>query len=186
MYPNVYQEKHLEYYDHVLIDMNYLLHYCSYHINDIECIYNKLYHLIDTILNNVVPTKSITFALDGVAPLAKLKLQKQRRKHMIKNNVEIQLSVGTEFMNNLKDKMKNYLEFVSKVFNVTVNFDDSDYDEAEIKIERKIIELSNNSNNVNDSFIIISSDTDVIVMMMMLKQYDSIYIYIITTFIIII
>jgi len=143
-------------------------------------IYNKLLNLMDNILNRLVPVKTITIAIDGVAPLAKLKLQQQRRMNMLKNmnNVELNLSVGTKFMDELKGKLTNYLDFISKVYGVIVYFDDNDNDEAEIKIERKIIELSQNSDS---TYIVVSSDTDVIVMLMMLKQYDNIYIHFINS-----
>jgi hypothetical protein len=130
---------------------------------------------MNIIFNKLVPTKTIIFAMDGIAPEAKVKVQIKRKNAMKKRNVtELQLSRGTTFMINFKKNIGNYIKFLEAVYGVKVYFDDTDKDEAEIKIGREITKLMKIDEG---SCIVVSSDSDMIVILLMEAKYDNIYIY---------
>ena len=79
--------------------------------NNIDKMYEDIYKNILNIIREFKSTK-VFVAFDGVAPLAKMKQQKERRyksyylKRIVKNNIEFntnQITPGTNFMNNLNN-----------------------------------------------------------------------------------
>jgi 5'-3' exonuclease len=73
---------------HLYIDMNFLLHYCSYgiNINDEKTLFYRITNNITFLINTIIPTKSITLVTDGSPPLAKLITQRKRRKLMARKD----------------------------------------------------------------------------------------------------
>ena len=180
-YPKAFSTKLLESYDHLLVDINFALHYCSYGANSEEDIYNRLYVFFDYLLQDITPTKSITVASDGVAPLAKLVLQRKRRLNIskiagiTKDFSTLIFTPGTEFMINLESKLKNYFKYVENSYCIKINYMDSVNDEAELKLKQKIQEIQ--EINYNDSFIFVTNDADVIAMLATLKNTSNVYVY---------
>jgi XRN 5'-3' exonuclease N-terminus len=66
-------------YCHVMFDMNQLCHQAARRAHNLETFAKLLFREIDATLRNCVPTKSIYFAFDGPAPVAKLLTQRRRR-----------------------------------------------------------------------------------------------------------
>ena len=152
-------------YDHVYIDLNYALHYVAHDSNE-DNIYNKLNDFIVNILYKTSPKKSLVLATDGVPPIAKLALQRKRRNinNCKSDNLSIQFTFGTKFMENLANDMDKYFEDIRKKYNIEIKLYFGEYNEAEIKIRecisKRFIKYQ------NDTHIIVSSDADVIVILM--------------------
>lgn len=180
-YEQAYSNYYLNNYDHILVDLNYVLHYCSYGVKCEDDIYDKIYVFFDKLLERLTPTKSLVITTDGVAPLAKIVLQRQRRLN-IKNNVKTEIgfssiifTYGTEFMNLLYDKLKEYFEFIEKSYCINVIFLDSKYDEAELKLTKHIIDTLKINND--DSFVYVTNDSDVLLMLTAINHPFNLFIY---------
>jgi 5'-3' exonuclease len=180
-YPKSLSNKFLDSYNHILVDINFALHYCSYGAKNEEEIYSRLYNFFDIILQDLTPTKTLTVASDGVAPLAKLILQRKRRSTISKSTSDSKefstliFTPGTEFMMNLNIKMENYFNYVKNAYCIDVNFIKNVNDEAELKLKKAITDIM--EHNYNDSFIFVTNDADVIVMLCALKNTSNTFIY---------
>jgi 5'-3' exonuclease len=184
-YSNAFKACWLNSYDHVYIDINFALHYCSYGANNVQEIYNRLIKFIDGILQELVPKKSLVICTDGSAPLSKLLLQRKRRLTMSRkldidkvDNVQCSSLIftpGTEFMQNLNKKLEKYLNYVKTIYVIKVEHLDSNIDEAELKLKYKMSE--NIKNNDTDSHVIVTNDADVVVMLASLENYSNSYIF---------
>lgn len=66
-------------YDHVAFDMNQILHQAARKASDRTSLAATVFRHLDSIFKNCIPKKSIFFAFDGPAPLAKLVTQRKNR-----------------------------------------------------------------------------------------------------------
>ena len=66
-------------FDHVYVDVNNVLHVAAHHTKTESAFYKKLFGLLTGIIRRTRPRHSITFALDGPAPMAKTITQRRRR-----------------------------------------------------------------------------------------------------------
>lgn len=179
-YPEAFKSEWLDSYDHVYSDVNCCLHNCAYKANSKEEIYNRLYKFYDGIMLNLMPYKSITFSSDGSAPLAKVLLQRKRRQEIGKDldqkvdNSSLMFTPGTVFMNTLKDKISNYINFLKNVYAVNINYLNTDFDEAELKLKKCV--MDNMQNYPNDTHILITNDSDVIAMLTTLPDFSNVYV----------
>jgi 5'-3' exonuclease len=179
-YPNAFKSKWLEYYDNVYIDLNYCLHYCSYGVKSQDELFCRLFAFIDSILIETKPLRSITFSTDGPAPFAKLFLQRKRRECMAEQQLNLQTSSliftpGTEFMNELPNKLQPYIKQLELIYCVNVLFTKETYDEAEIKLKKYL--MLNQSKYPDDTHIIISNDADIVVMMLTLANPNHTFVF---------
>jgi 5'-3' exonuclease len=180
-YEQAYSGKYLNNYDHVLVDLNYVLHYCSYGVKYEDDIYDKIYKFFNDILEVLIPTKSLIITSDGVAPLAKIILQRQRRLNIKKTSKDdgfnsIIFTYGTKFMDSLYDKLKKYFEFIEKSYCIDVIFLDNKFDEAELKLTKYIIDTLKINND--DSFIYVTNDSDVLLMLTAIDNHPfNLFIY---------
>lgn len=175
-YPSSFKNKWLDIYDHVYIDINYVLHHCSYGIKNKNDIYNKIYQFIDNILLITQPYKTVVICGDGPAALAKLVLQRKRRLIQSESDdISIMFSPGTEFMISLQDKMESYILKIKNIYNINVIVDITNADEAELKIKQYIMNLT--KDNIDLTHIVITNDADVFIMLMMLDNMTNVYIY---------
>ena len=108
--------------DNFFLDSNSIIYDCVYsfqknneQFTNID-LFNSILIKIAHYINNVKPRKLCYIAIDGVAPVAKLKQQRQRRyKNNFQNNYlnqkntwnTTQITPGTSFMNELDIFMKN-------------------------------------------------------------------------------
>jgi len=169
-YPTAFRSFWLNTYDHVYIDINYALHYSSYGAKTKEELIPRLCKFIELVLIELSPTKTVTLAIDGSAPLAKLMVQKQRRSNISKTDgFGLLFTPGTIFMESLSEKLSGFFKYISCVFGVIVEFLGGK-DEAELKIKRKIQHSSGTQ-------ICVSNDSDVIVMLSTLDNFKNIFMY---------
>lgn len=180
-YSKAFQNKWMSTYDNVYVDLNYVLHFCSYSAETEENVFSRLRNFFDNILLEIIPTRTLTVCSDGVAPLAKLVLQRQRRLSVSKNISEkksfntILFTPGTDFMKNLKTKLSDYFKFLENIYGITVDYLDSETDEAELKLKYQL--MQNMDKHQNDTHIIVTNDADVIVMLTTLKNVENTFVF---------
>ena len=120
----------------LLIDANCLLHPQCFkilnenpHLNNHDTLENKMINqcisYLDEVINYIDPNKEVFIAIDGVAPIAKMKQQRQRRYKSVndkilfdnikKHNKEITtywnnsaITPGTKFMKKLTNRIISY------------------------------------------------------------------------------
>jgi 5'-3' exonuclease len=135
--------------------------------NKYEDIYKSIGDYTKTLINIIKPTGIIYIAIDGVAPMAKIKQQRMRRfKQIDEENIANfnMVSPGTLFMKNLSIYLKK--EFP----NVMIS-DDSEPSEGEHKIMKHI--KKENNNNIN---VIYGMDADLIILALSLFK-ENIWIF---------
>lgn len=168
--------------DHFYIDINFCLHNVVYNTTKPDILIKKMCAFIDNLLKKIEPKKSITFALDGPAPYAKLILQRSRRLTIsrtidnFKTDEINQLSFtpGTKFMLEINNKMKDYLLNLKNKFKINIIELFNGPDESELKIIKQVI--NNNKLYPLDTHLIFSNDADVIIMSTILSCYDKMYV----------
>jgi 5'-3' exonuclease len=130
--------------------------------NKYEDIYKSITDYTKTLINIVKPTGIIYIAIDGVAPMAKIKQQRMRRFKQVEEEQSTSnfnmVSPGTLFMKNLSIHLKN-------TFPNAIISDDYEPSEGEHKIIKQIklndSLLNNNEKNLN---IIYGMDADLIIL----------------------
>jgi hypothetical protein len=167
-YSEAFKTKWQDTYDHIYIDLNCLLHYNSYGMKSIDELFIRLFATLDKLFQNITPTKTITLAADGVAPLAKTLLQRDRRLSTCRasintNTSSLMFSPGTIFMNNLEEKLTPYMNQINCMFNVTTNYQIKCPGEAELKLKYQM-ELNLKKYDCTNTHIIFTNDADVIAM----------------------
>lgn len=181
-YPTAFKIKWLESYDYVYIDLNFALHYSTHGVKNINELYSRLFKFIENILLEVCPKKKIYFATDGSAPLAKLLLQRKRRSDMSKmidtHDVSgLMFTPGTKFMMSLENEMQLFIKYLSYIFNVEIEFLNLNYDEAELKIKKQIMDNINDDMTMSLTHLFVSNDADVVLMLTTLENTKNVFIY---------
>jgi len=169
-------------FDHIYIDLNYLLH-MFYNEKTLD---DKITRLHDTILyicKTYIPTKTVNLVCDGVAPLAKLLLQRERRLAEARKSDKIELNSsslnftpGTTFIKTLDIKLNKLKNKLSKTYNVHVNILTKGSGEGEIKIKNLINQ--NIIDNPDSNHILLTNDGDVLLIVTATIRYQNIYILI--------
>ena len=165
-------------YNNIYIDLNFLLHYSMYLTFSKESFFKKLFILLDSIIKRCFALNVIMLSIDGTSPYSKIILQRKRRESNIKKlnmkNINVlHLTPGTKFMDEIKDKVNEYIKDIKKkIFkfrDIKIIFSSSDETgEGEIKIIKKIIYY--NKKNPEYKHLIIGNDADLIVMAMACKK----------------
>lgn len=127
-YPQILNDKYNQNNPHLFLDFNGIIHQCSHKVvNNIEFTEDDIFEEIKKyiyVLNDKFKPKLIYAAIDGVAPLSKIKQQRQRRfktifyqnkkdKLYLKHGEKINtwnsncITPGTLFMKNLNIFLKN-------------------------------------------------------------------------------
>lgn len=77
---------------HLVFDMNALLHsgFEKQSKNTPQSWINGCKKKLQNVIETITPTKSISFFFDGVAPLGKLEVQRDRRKSVLESHVELE------------------------------------------------------------------------------------------------
>lgn len=182
-YPSSFKKRWLRSYQHVYVDINYALHYCSYGSKSEEDVLTRLHNFFDNVLGELIPTKTLNVCTDGVAPLAKLILQRKRRlgtSRSLDSEEEFSSLIftpGTSFMTKLENVLKKYFDYVEKMYNIKVNYLDHKIDEAELKLKHKV--MKNNDSFPNETHIVVTNDADMIVMLSTLdkKSLHNIFVF---------
>ena len=155
-------------YNHVYIDLNYLLHMCYYNCDDLEIVIKKLSTIILDICAKTQPSDSVNLYGDGTSPFAKLILQRERR-FTSKDELSLNFTPGTTFTMHIPDKLKNILDIIKYRYNVNINIDTNTPGEAEIKIKNKLLENYNKNNT--HTHILATNDADVILILTSHESY---------------
>lgn len=179
-HPDIFTHINKKEYDNVFIDLNPLLHVAiSKHPKDSKDLINKICFLINKILEHIVPTKRLIFSTDGIPSFAKMILQRERRKNMMKNTEitnqtnfinPIIFTPGTEFMNNLANNLDEYFNKLKQQYNNKIKIIElisMEYDESELKLFNKMKKYKKDNN------IIVSNDADVIVIALSITNTKS-------------
>jgi len=184
------------------LDSNSIIYDCVYslkneYVNDTqfeELLYKNVCIVLENILLNINPS-NVIIALDGVAPVAKLKQQRERRyksffnnkilnRFNIKNDIKwntTAITPGTNFMTKLNDYLNNYFKHIfhkkcKPKKNINIQISGSNIPgEGEHKIFNYI---RNNNNHKNETTLIYGLDADLIMLCIShLKYCDNIYLY---------
>ena len=70
-------------YDHIYIDLNFILHRIISYVSTEDELYKRLEYKLTSIISNNIPRKSINLAADGSATYAKILLQKKLTINMV-------------------------------------------------------------------------------------------------------
>jgi hypothetical protein len=167
-YPNAFKKSWCETYDHIYIDINCLLHYNSYGIKSQTELFNRLFATLNKLFQLTIPIKTITICADGVCPLAKTLLQRERRLTISRNEINpetssLMFTPGTIFMNNLKNNLKKYFDEIEHIYNVTVSYQIECPGEAELKLKKQM-DTNIQKYDITNTHIIFTNDADVIAM----------------------
>ena len=182
-YGGAFKNEWLKFYDHVYIDINFALHYCSYGARCEDEICKRLFKLLDGIIQELVPMKTVTLGCDGSAPLSKLVLQRKRRQCISRNlkceesTSSLMFTPGTLFMSDLKVKINEYIKDIEKIYCIDATYLDINVDEAELKLKKQVSDNLNNILYKNDSHVYVSNDADVVIMLTTLDDYSNVFIY---------
>jgi hypothetical protein len=175
-------------FDHIYIDLNYIMHYCIYHCKKEEQFINRIIANLDSILlDKCIAKKSIVITIDGPCTYSKINLQRKRRlsmirhtnpKENIKNINSLHLTPGTTLLDTLERYLEEIyipkLKSLYKLFKINIRLSkSSEPNEGEIKLVQDI--YKNNINN-NSSHLILGNDADLIVIATSIFQVDNIFV----------
>jgi 5'-3' exonuclease len=202
LFPSIIQNSTGKNISHLFLDANCLYHpqcfkILALHIDERDPIklrtkmIDRILAFIDYLANFINPTELFYVATDGVAPLAKINQQRQRRfgyandyktliykRHKIPNNdswSNIVITPGTEFMCELDRRIRNHFTKNIKQSESTYDIVYSSYmtpGEGEHKILQYI--KKNCSQKSNSARVIYGLDADLI-FLAMASQYDNLY-----------
>lgn len=183
-----------ESFDHVLFDLNQLIHLAARVAKNRDQFFIRLYRWLDKVLRLCVPKESVFIAFDGPAPLAKLVTQKRRRvleARKLTRKLEpkkrcgvdvLSLSPGTELMqttlqaiefyvcSRLQSKRNLYRNLRFVVSGPTVP------GEGEIKI----IDYIHRCVEPHHSVIVIGSDADLVLLGLATQKIRDFFVFVIT------
>lgn len=161
-------------YDHIYIDLNFILHRLISYVKTEEELLERVLNTIISIITTKNPTKSINLAADGSASYAKIVTQRKHRMQMAEKPINglnpLCLTAGTEFMNQFDLFLENQIHNVVKKLGfdkIKINLNLSKQpDESEFKICRLIRE---NTQTIEDTHLIFSHDADIVLIAMALN-----------------
>lgn len=171
-YKNCFEDIKKSSFNYVYIDINCILHrVVNGSINE-KMLFKKFYSHINNILKFNVPTKKLILAIDGVAPFAKIILQRKRRLKISRNisskNINrksgiinvvnpLHFTPGTKFMKLLPEKINKFLKKIESTYKIKTEILNGS-GEAEFKIVNSLTKISKN----NDRHLLVSTDADII------------------------
>ena len=143
---------------------------------------------LDEVIHFINPSKEVYIAIDGVAPIAKMKQQRQRRYKSVndkalfdnikrKHNKEITtywnnsaITPGTKFMKKLTNRIIDYCKELKKLKNIKIIFSTA---ETPAEGEHKLLQHIRNSNN-DYKYVVYGLDADLIFLSLSANR-DNIY-----------
>lgn len=169
-------------YDNLYIDMNHVLHHVCYVSKDIQDFLIRIKDYLHSIIVSNIPKKRIYLAADGVAPMAKMMLQRKRRLDMVKTldgdidlkkNISLNLTPGTEFMSNLEKELSGFIKYVKEQYKIEVITSITEANEGEIKVRQYLQKLQ--KKYPDDTHLVYSGDSDVILLLFTCTDLSKIY-----------
>lgn len=144
-------------FDNIYFDGNFLLHSCVHGTDNLNELLIKLHRILNVLFRNFLAKKKIYFALDGVAPMAKILLQRKRRQ--LSSGLALELIPGTNTMKKIEEFIQEYLQNLKyKYFQpqIITSFT-NEQGEGEIKLFGEI-------KKTDGTHLIIGNDADIIVL----------------------
>lgn len=192
-YPEAFLEKAPTDIDHLMIDMNGIIHeaaqfiykYGQYqHVSrlrftttprnlpPVDRLYEEIKKRVNIIIQDANPKKSVFLAIDGVAPQSKQNQQRQRRfRTTIAENKygdemfdSNNITAGTIFMKNLSEDL-SILDWVK-----TKKYVEMSTDSSPGEGEHKLIDKIRKTSKINDVFCIVGLDADLIMLCLLLNK----------------
>lgn len=164
-------------FEHVFVDMNGVIHPALREAQDEESLILNLFRQLDRMLAYVQPTRSVTLAVDGPAPVAKLSTQRERRaevcngKRMQKCDLmKMAITPGSELMSErIAEALKYYCAQrlgTQKYKGVVFEVCGPDVPgEGEVKMLGKVEGLSKGS-----SCVLVGNDSDLLLLALARKN----------------
>jgi 5'-3' exonuclease len=154
-------------FDHVYIDMNWMLHKLTYKSMEEKDFIPLLYYQLDAMLTQFMAKKTLSLVFDGPPCHAKVMLQRKRRVGPF-CTANLSLTPGTKFMNKMKHRVDEYIEsrkclFIQRDIDISVSSSKIP-DEGDLKIAYKIRQ------NPNDTHLILGYDADYILISILSKS----------------
>lgn len=158
-------------YEHILIDVNFILHKCLYTSKSRKDFIGKMFKMLDYVLSKFIPTKSLFLTIDGTSTFAKLLEQKKRREGMTDEYSDdvlssLELTPGTKMMTEMENHLLTYIkhyESMCKFRKVECKVSSSkEPDEGEVKIFKEIKKIA--EKNPYDNYLVIGNDADIVVL----------------------
>ncbi|SCL97193.1 conserved Plasmodium protein, unknown function [Plasmodium chabaudi chabaudi] len=180
--------------DNLLFDLNQLLHKANVEFCSYDNYFFKLSRLIKNVLKKFHPKKNVVFAIDGICPFSKLKLQIKRRakiKLKEKKNSINDITCGSIFIERIGRFLKNFVKYLVSLQKYSdVKFfisTDREVGEGELKLMNWITSYVKNDDKIgvrreNESFVIVGADADLLLQCLALKNIRNVYIYTYQTF----
>ncbi|CAA9986803.1 5'-3' exonuclease, putative [Plasmodium knowlesi strain H] len=191
--------------DNLLFDMNQLLHKANVQFVNDEQYFCKLSYLIRNVLRKFPPQKNIVFAIDGICPFSKLKLQIKRRakgKKLQDGDNSNDITCGSPFIQRVAIFLQKFVTFLVslpkyKHIKVYVSTD-REVGEGELKLMNWIQNYvrGNSSQNeessihvgtrkaADESFVIVGADADLLLQCLALKDIRNVCVYTYQTFLV--
>eukprot|EP00884_Botryococcus_braunii_P004369 jgi/Botrbrau1/13933/Bobra.0193s0001.1 len=177
-YPKAFGKYESSSFTHVYVDMASVLHNVLRKARTSNHFHFLLYAKLDNIMHQCNPSRSVVFAMDGPAPLAKLLTQRQRRiRESRKDSTSSQratsgagLTPGTPFMAEVQQSLAYYI--AQRVTSPRYQHLQFELSGANVKGEGEQKILSRLLRpwapvSVHDTHCIIASDSDMILMAML-------------------
>ncbi|SCM04693.1 conserved Plasmodium protein, unknown function [Plasmodium chabaudi adami] len=180
--------------DNLLFDLNQLLHKANVEFCSYDNYFFKLSRLIKNVLKKFHPKKNVVFAIDGICPFSKLKLQIKRRakiKLKEKKNSINDITCGSIFIERIGQFLKNFVKYLVSLQKYSdVKFfisTDREVGEGELKLMNWITSYVKQDDKIgvrreNESFVIVGADADLLLQCLALKNIRNVYIYTYQTF----
>ena len=174
-YPESWKNKFNVTYDNLYIDLNYILHNVCYLSKDKNDLLERFKDYLRGIIVRFNPKKRLILVGDGVAPLAKMILQRKRRiaKNNDEENLSLNLTTGTQFMMELESSLYGFIQYIKEKYKIEVLTYITDTDEGEIKIRKHLDRIHESC--PNDTHIVYSGDSDMILILFTCANISNIY-----------
>lgn len=143
------------------VDLNHVLHRACYGSSNQKEIFLSTTHILNYIIAKYRPSNKIYIAADGVAPMAKMILQRKRRLNS--QSMSLNCTAHSKFMQGLTDEFKYYVKYLNLIFKLKIELDIDSVDEGELKIRRKLGE--DIKQNPEAVFVVYSGDADTILLL---------------------
>eukprot|EP00960_Hanusia_phi_P028562 747473-Hanusia_phi.AAC.1 len=172
-------------FDHVLFDMNHLLHCMSRDAKDAQTVCKRVFREVDYMLQKFIPLKSVVLTFDGPGPIAKIRKQIESREKkpskMRSSGIgSIDITPGTRFMYQVRElclmHVAHRLDAKRKFQDVSFYISCSDVaGEGELKLMEWIHTFVEKKSQ--DTILFIGGDSDLTIQSLALRDLPHVYLF---------
>ena len=160
----VYHPSVFKTFDHLYIDLNVIEHRSVTGAKTPNSLLASMVTRIEHLLKYNKPKKSLTLAVDNIAALAKIPLQRHRRlkssrSHDVKEVSPLMFTPGTFWTKSLEMNLKKDVDRIKQKYGIEIFCRFDGVGEAEMKI----ISQAHNNNKNGETHCVCTSDSDVFV-----------------------